>query len=63
MSWQGEQRDAAAQVAFVELRSAAEQTDCPYCHAPAGATCTNGTSDLPVKYIPAHNDRIKKARG
>jgi len=63
MSWQGEQRDAGARVAFVEQRSEAEQVQCPVCGADVGHTCLNLATGLPLAKVPAHDKRIKKARG
>lgn len=67
MSWQGQQRDAAAMVDFVAIRSAAEQVICPICFAPIGETCMNISQTeargWPLVKVPAHDKRIKKARG
>lgn len=65
MSWQGNQRDAAARVEFVTIRTSAEAVPCPEpgCAAPAGTTCTNLLTGDPLGYLPAHDKRIKEARG
>lgn len=63
MSWQAEQRDAGARVGFVELRSVAEQVSCPFCGMDIGHTCLNMTTGQPLVKVPAHDHRIKKARG
>lgn len=63
MSWQGDQRDAGARVEFVSIRTSAEAVDCPVCEAPEGTTCQNLLNGEALVHLPAHDKRIKKARG
>lgn len=63
MSWQGSQRDSAARVDFVSIRTTAEAVSCPVCEAPEGTTCQNLLTGDALAHQPAHDKRIKKARG
>jgi len=51
----GQRRNAAH-------RAQAQQVPCPYCHQPAGQTCRNTTTDLPLDRAPAHAARLALTR-